>query len=249
VLDNYATENLLRARPKQSGAEDILIYPLADATIVERFIWSLAWRASVSTQNFFDEVALGKIADVVGGVLNNGGNIPLQGTVIVQEFEKDVPTLAPHTAKFGDVDVVLIYANRFCFMVRVDGQSMPPEIRELCLISGRPTVSIQDRWDESEHKKRIYRGLGAFRRPRFWSDSPAGWSLGSHRFKVPQNDALQFENRNDLQTCPAGAGARNPVQGAGDAAIERGLDDAAQDRAKSADDVFNRLDAKYREKT
>lgn len=183
VLDGHAAKYLLRARPRHSPFVDVHFYRDADPDVIERFVWSVAWRASISSQMLFKNVKLGNLERRLAVALRTSRSWPLKSSVVISEFDKSVPTLSPEFATIDKTKFLIIYANRFFFTLKIDIGPIPAAMRDFCLTKGMPTYSVRYEWEGSAHQQRIYENLKRIPRPQFWSGSPYRLSLGTNKFR------------------------------------------------------------------
>jgi hypothetical protein len=173
-LDQHAAEALLQGKSEglRHPCSTLVArrYPNADGLKLHRFIISVAWRASVSSHDYFNRVKLGKYESLIRGALLDDASdaAPLQ--TFLGEFEgKHVVPLDPHWTRFDDVRVWVIYAGRFIFYMKADRKPIPRDFSIYVLKSAHPVYSVVRQWDESKEKQLalgiVRANPSTFRRP------------------------------------------------------------------------------------
>ncbi len=175
-LDQHAAECLLRSdnfeEAQTSERPFARIYRDADPLKVQRFILSVAWRASISNHSFFERVSLGPYEEAIKGFLLNKIEAETGIEVMLGEFDKaDPATLNPHATRFDKIRFWLIYANRFILYVKTDKRVTPNSLNECIIRKGRPVVSIVRSFDQSKElpvlQNLVRANPHAFRRKQF----------------------------------------------------------------------------------
>lgn len=154
-LDQHACEKLLKANDQKTlyNRGEIIAheYPSADAKMLVAFVASVAWRASVSTHNFYGRVDLGPYEPLIASALNNAKELPAHIHVFIGEFEKQTEGfLNPHWTRFEGVRVWVIYAGRFVLYLKLDKRELPDPFDKLRLEHGKPVWTIAREWQTSK---------------------------------------------------------------------------------------------------
>ncbi|MHB1104487.1 MAG: hypothetical protein ACYC0C_17280 [Devosia sp.] len=170
VFDQHAVEKLLRGKfiCRRDDRVDVHVhdYPDADPDILRKFVASVAWRASLTTDEMFKTVRLGPYADAILDLLK--GNAPSKPIeVLIAEFEPSIGGfLNPHRTRFSGVRFLVLYAARFVFYLKTDQQPAPAELAAAQLTTGQPVRLIIRQFDNSKEAA-IMRGM--LDNPRFAS--------------------------------------------------------------------------------
>jgi hypothetical protein len=154
--DDHAAKNLLQFRGKQllfdnAGETVLLKYECADPERIWNFAASMAWRASVSTQDFFDRIRLGPYETRIAEALNGNTDVRECVDVFLAEFDmEDVGFLNPYISRFDGVKFLLLFANRFIFHVKLDKQRTPRPFVPAVLRRDAPVLSLVRQWEGSK---------------------------------------------------------------------------------------------------
>lgn len=113
--------------------------------LLHRFIMSVLWRASVSTQSFFKDVSLGPHEQSIKRLAfgeNCTQNYPFWAGRLVHAITDNM-MLAPVRRKFDGVNYWGVYVGDFHFWVKVDsGRRIPSSLLDAHAISEKPLVFI-----------------------------------------------------------------------------------------------------------
>jgi hypothetical protein len=171
-FDQHFVENLVKAQGvpivNAIGAT-VLNYDKADAAKVHALITSIAWRASKSQRDYFGRVQLGPYENLLKASF--GGDVDAQAKLdcFMSEFdERNACFLNPQYSRFTGVRMLVIYANRFTFYVKVDRQETPEEFRNLIIREGRPVLSLVRKWEGSKQWQALRKLVNVNPRPKFW---------------------------------------------------------------------------------
>lgn len=157
-LDQHAAETLLipgfPVRLTRLGAPVCYLYAEADPVLIHTFVASVLWRASVSSNVFFEPVALGPYAEKIAALLfdpvsSYGSNIE---TVLGEFNQSNVPLLNPHAIKMGGVRYWVLYAGRFTLYLKADKRPSVGSLAEYALRPGRPVFAIARDWKNSKER-------------------------------------------------------------------------------------------------
>jgi len=157
-FDEHAAKSLIQSKNVKNLKEEdvkIRLYNDADAGMIQKFILSLAWRASITSHEFFNRVRLGPYEEKVREVFLTDHADPLQLSVWIAEFDDqnyDNSFLNPHCSKFDGVTVWQFYANRFVFYMKADKQKIPGYFEPIRLEPGKVVMSLVRDWHESQEK-------------------------------------------------------------------------------------------------
>jgi hypothetical protein len=154
-LDQHAVEKIQRGQDLveiRSGNQTYARqYRDADAELVEKFIVSVLWRASISSHYFFNRVKLGPYEAIIRDMLL--GHSPEGGRVqtVLAEFDKeDCSILNPHQTRTDGVRFWVIYANRYVLYTKTDQLKTPSGLAELVLKKGSVVTSVVRPWEGSK---------------------------------------------------------------------------------------------------
>jgi hypothetical protein len=172
LLDEYTLANLVRNSNKRlvyNNSKPLMEYANLDVFKVHCFILSVAWRASISTHIYYDEIRLGPYQEFFRQAFANPFSGSLCTDVYVAEFDTDVlPYLRPRSLRVGDVNMIVIYANRFKFFVKTDKRNFAAPVDPTELRTGKPIYSNVEIWANSLEKKFADEILYSNPRPKFW---------------------------------------------------------------------------------
>ena len=153
-FDQHAIEKLLNTNAKtELFGRHAYRYDNADANLVELFVASVAWRASVTSHEFFKVVDLGPYSDRILAFLKS--RKPEDSPVKMFMAEFDVPRppfLNPHYLRMSGVQFLIIYASRFIFYLKVDQKPTPADFRFAELHDGNPVIAIVREWGASKER-------------------------------------------------------------------------------------------------
>lgn len=173
LLDQHATENLLRDKSKtlyQNDLAGLYHYKKADSQIIISFVASLVWRASISSHNFFERVNLGPYEIKFFELLENLNPIELQESIIVIEYDQVTPVMDPHMSRIEGLRTLSLQAERFLFHIKVDQRSFSNDLRQVTLHPDRAVVSLVKSWDESRQKEAMLKITAGMAKPKFWKN-------------------------------------------------------------------------------
>jgi hypothetical protein len=171
LLDQHAAENLLRDKSKtryQYDVAGLLHYKKASAQIVISFIASLAWRASISSHQFFDRVSLGPYESKFFDLAENGKQIDLEESIVIMEYDQDTPIMDPHMSRIEDLKTLAFQAERFLFHIKVDQRSFSQELKQMTLHPNREVISLVKNWQESKQRDAMLKIVERISKPKFW---------------------------------------------------------------------------------
>ena len=174
VFDQHAFEklvvksgNLIQQDNSQARAYE---YDDADPITILKFMISVAWRASVSTRNYFTRIQLGPYEDQFKSAFEDGQETLGEIDCLISEFDqRDVAFLNPQYSRMEGVRFVVIFANRFTFYVKVDRQKMPNIFKSFAIRAGKPVVSIVRQWEGSKQQDAMRQLVNSNPRPKFWT--------------------------------------------------------------------------------
>jgi hypothetical protein len=171
-LDEYALLNIVRTPTRKKTFQDgesIFEYSQLDAFQIYRFMLSVCWRASVSSQKYFREINLGPYEDKIRNEFMQTTPSSFGFDVYVSEFDTDLlPYLQPKSIRMDNINMVLIYAKRFKIWIKTDKRDflIPPKNKKL--LPGSSVFSAVESWVWSEERKSTQKILASNPRPRFW---------------------------------------------------------------------------------
>ncbi len=121
---------------------------------LKRFLLSVLWRASVSTQEFYAAVNLGLHEERVRGLLQQGNpGTPDDYSIYVERFNYPANLVAmrcPLEVAFGDVEAYQFVLNGFLVHIKVDEKPFPQELQAIMLRPGQPLIVPQVSYKGSE---------------------------------------------------------------------------------------------------
>lgn len=162
ITDNKALDMLVRAdKIKSIIGGRVRIYGEADPAIITEFVATLLFRAAWSTHEMFSTVTE---LDTNSAFRPPG---PFPGfAVSIHEWDIfSPPQIGPMHSSVEGVRHLIIYANRFCFFIRVDEYPDPVSLRPYILRRGCPIISIVRPWHGSSEARWAYE---AFDRQDYW---------------------------------------------------------------------------------
>jgi hypothetical protein len=171
LLDQHAIENLLRDKAKeryQNDIADLYHYRNARAKIIIPFIASVAWRASISTHDFFKRVSLGPYESKLFELMEGGSPAELEDSIIINEYDQDTPIMDSHMSRIEGLKTLALQAERFLFHIKVDQRPFSSELKLVTLNPNREVMSLVKSWDESKQKLVMSKILAGMSKPKFW---------------------------------------------------------------------------------
>ena len=152
LLNTQARTPIFRQGTKSHGFR----YNDADAAVVELFAASVAWRASVSSHEFFTSVILGPYEDRILTFLKSGRAEDRPIKMFMAEFDiPNPPFLNPHYIRMSGVNFLLVYASRFIFYLKLDQKKTPSDFQFAELRSGEPVITVVREWETSKERAAI----------------------------------------------------------------------------------------------
>ncbi len=164
-LETHAVEQLLRPRERlavsDSGTHLAHIYAGADPNRIFRFIASIAWRASVSTQAFFRSFDIGLWEEQLRPILLDrefslSAHQPDFDANIVEFDQWSVPFLLPFRTRIEGLSYLCIFAARFCFYLKLDRRPTSDPLDETALSARTArgdTVTLLQCWKTSKERQ------------------------------------------------------------------------------------------------
>ena len=108
---------------------------------LKRFLLSVLWRASVSTQEFYAGVDLGPYEEKIRKLLQNGEvGPPDDYSIYIERFDYPsslIPILCPTLVR-DDVNMYMFVLNGYLVHIKVDNRLLPSELRGLMLCPNAP---------------------------------------------------------------------------------------------------------------
>lgn len=136
-------------------------YDDADATLVELFAASVAWRASATSHEFFKAVDLGPYNDRILTFLKSCRPEDSPIKMFMAEFDNPGPPfLNPHYLRMSGAKFLLIYASRFIFYLKLDKRETPSDFQFVQLQSGEPVMTVVREWETSKERTAIISIVG-----------------------------------------------------------------------------------------
>jgi hypothetical protein len=154
-LDQHAVEKVLRGQNVVEIGTDNQRYARqygdADAELVNKFIISVLWRASISSHYFFARVKLGPYEGIIRDMLLDRAQDEGRVQTVLAEFDKeDRSILNPHQTRTDHVRYWVIYANRFVLYTKTDKLRTPNGLANLVLKKGSVVTSVVRPWEGSK---------------------------------------------------------------------------------------------------
>lgn len=154
ILDQYVAERLIQKKEFNQLTFVQAVgrrYANVNPDLVQKFLLSVLWRASVSNHYFFSRVSLGPYENTIASILREEKEDPYVIPAILGEFSSEnPPVLDPHSTCFEGVRFWVIYANRFIFYIQTDKRRTPSQFRPFCVKPKAPLISIVRSWDKSK---------------------------------------------------------------------------------------------------
>ncbi len=169
-FDQHAAEALLQGSPiPLPQSNDFMCYPDAEPLLLHGFAASVAWRASITSNEFFSRVRLGAYQNTCRLSFTGDRNAQSNLQILVVEFDKhDVPITDPYHTHIGTVEFLVIQAARFQFWLKIDPQPLVNDLCRFVLTENRPVVSIVRSWRDSKQRKGLQEFFKDEPRPKFW---------------------------------------------------------------------------------
>jgi hypothetical protein len=114
-----------------------------DYAKLKLFVLSVVWRASTSSQDFYDRIDLGPHADRILemlSVVNPGEAEDYAVTIAKFDDPEFTGMLDPQAEKMDGVNHIRLYLTGFVVYIKVDKRPTPPFLRDLVLSSDKPLV-------------------------------------------------------------------------------------------------------------
>lgn len=159
-LDQHAVEQLCRSDEinniSRNGEKNSREYLSADPEKIHKFIASVAWRASISSHDFFQGVGLGPYEELIREMLLSSEFDNTQVETMLAEFDRqDPPNLDPHLMREEGVKYWLIYANRFILYLKADNQPTPKVFEAITIQKDSPVRSVMRQFGQSKEQQVI----------------------------------------------------------------------------------------------
>jgi hypothetical protein len=91
---------------------------------------------------------------------------------LLSEYDlEEVAQLNPTNTRMGDLNFVVLYANRFAFYLKLDQRPLPLTWKEAALAEGRPVLSIVRSWTATKEFKLLKKVVQTNPKPRFWKQT------------------------------------------------------------------------------
>jgi len=162
--DNYAETLLLKERNNFSVRKDFngeilcLYLPTYDYAKLKLFFLSVLWRASVSSQTFFQKVDLGSHEQKVRHAILESDPGPQSFYSVVLARFTDIPVdhvamLDPFLERYESTNFYRLFLGTYVAYIKVDSRPVPATLNQLELRPNTPLVIIGREFHSSEEKK------------------------------------------------------------------------------------------------
>jgi len=148
VWDNYA-QNLLLGEFSEENAIHVngekVAYKIEnyDFDKLKLFFLSIIWRASISSEPFYEKINLGPYQDVIKKmILNADPGAEDQYQVVLAKFsDPNIKSiLDPHMDKFDHVNFIRVYLTGFVAYIKVDKRKCPGFMNDLFMRGNEPLI-------------------------------------------------------------------------------------------------------------
>lgn len=170
IYDQHAAEALLQSQPvPHPHSKGYMHYPSAEPMVLHGFATSVAWRASISSHEFFSRVKLGGYEEICRLAFSGDKDAQNKLEICLVEFDKhDVPITDPYHTRTKDVEFLVLQTAWFQFWLKVSDQPLPSQLSDYALQDGRPVISIVRSWRDSKQRKALQEHFKDEPRPKFW---------------------------------------------------------------------------------
>jgi len=155
--DDYAQSLLLQrlkdARALRHGGEIAgLAFPNYDYTKLKLFFISVLWRASVSTQRFYEKIQLGPFEPHAKELIERKDpGLPDDFSVTLAHFEEKIGMvpLDPYREKYFGINFCRFYLGGYVALIKTDKRPSPSQIGDLALGKSDKLYIISRRFFQS----------------------------------------------------------------------------------------------------
>ena len=156
--DNYAHELLIKHRSRLTEIiheRSVIAYniPEYDYSTLKRFFISILWRASVSTNSFYNRIRLGMFENTALECLKSSNEIPAESfSVILSRYDHPLGTvmLDPHPSKVEGINFNRFYLGGYIAHIKTDNRKTPTPMSEIMMHPGTPLTIIAKNLETSK---------------------------------------------------------------------------------------------------